>query len=447
MKRILALVLAFAAVLSPAALTGTASAATRLPERTSVSAASAAYGFDAQKNLLPAYDPSAKGADTASKDYAVLMNNLAAQLRKYDGSNASGFTVTITNPFSLTGQERYDYFDTLFLHTIREYPEFFWVDLGSRRQSYNQQTKAVTYHVTVFPEFQGAGFAAAQEAFTEAVDSVVSEIFHPGMSDMEKVLSAFSWIKQYVKYDSEMDWDAYSAYSALVNRSAVCHGCAVTMNLLLQKAGIGCYTVLSHVENDSVYHVWNAVNVSGHWYNLDPTAGHIPGYQGYGKFMRSTEEMLGGGNYVEHVTRMHVTCDTSYQGDTPWNMTSCSFLYSEKYQALVNVENYINVDGTVYLADSATYRKISIDEDGTVKSTPIATIPACIRSCTQEYDGYLYYLTYDGKAGAYCLSTGKTQSISQKTYKDSYLYLDTREEVLVIADNMGTVKETLTLLG
>ncbi len=230
--------------------------------------------------LTPAaYDPNAPEGDTASRGYAAVMDELAARLLEYDGSQGDRFSVTVENPFTLPQEELYEFFDTLFLHTVRENPRFFWIDLGDRPHSYDAGTKLVTYSVSIFPDFRGEGFAAACDAFYRALNTVVSEIFHPDMSDMEKVLSASGWIRQYVQYDPETGWDSYSAYSALVDRSAVCHGCAVTMNLLMQQAGIDCCTTLSRVASGDMYHMWNSVKVNGRWYNLDPTAANVPGHQ------------------------------------------------------------------------------------------------------------------------------------------------------------------------
>ncbi len=396
--------------------------------------------------LLPScFDPNAPDGDTASRRYAALMDSLAEKLIQYDGSQGEIFTVTIQDPFSIPKNERFDYFDTLLLHTVRENPIFFWINLGKRSNTYDEKTNTVTFSIGVFPEFCGKNFDPAEEAFYKALNRTVSEIFRPSMSDMEKVLSAMGWLVQYVQYDQAMGWDAYSAYSTLVDRSAVCHGSAVTMNLLMKIGGIDCCTVLSHVPSQDYYHVWNAVKVNGSWYNLDPTASAIPGTHSYNYFMKSTVEMLDGNSHYEHITRMHISCDRSYSGDTPWATTNTAFLYSDEHKALLNVENCTLQNGKLYLANPSTYRAITINNNGKATEKSLSSISANVSYCTPEYRGRLYYMTYEGEIWAHDLSTGKGQLMISQNYKGYPLYLNEDQGILLILDGNGKTIKTLSV--
>lgn len=435
MKKIFALVLALALVFQGA---GTGSAQAAVAEGKPL-----AYGRLAEK--LPAFDPFVPEGDTASQSYAMAMARLAASLRTYDGS-AERFQVTLDIPFPVPREDSYGYFDTLFLHTIREYPELFWVNLGDRGNLWEPESSQVTYTVRVFPEFTGEGLTAAQEALDKALQETVKQIFRPEMSDAEKVLSAYGWMNQYIQYDAKADWDAYSAYSGLVKRSAVCHGSAVTMGMLLKEAGVDCYTVLSHVEGEDMYHIWCAVQIGGQWYNLDPTAGYVRGYQGYGKFLRSKEEMLSGGSYVEDETRLHLECVQSYPGDRPWHTTNQSFLYSEEHKGLVYLENCIDLNGTVYLGNTAPYRVVNIDEEGRAVSRVIATIPACVKNATQAFEDHIYYLTYTGELRSFQISSSQDQSMG-RSFQDLYVNLDEENRELMILDGQGAVQERIKITG
>ncbi len=61
----------------------------------------------------------------------------------------------------------------------------------------------------------------------------------------------------------------YTAYGALVNGRAVCEGYAGAMRLLLRGAGIPVRKVSGRSEGE--LHAWNAVQLGGEWYHLDPT--------------------------------------------------------------------------------------------------------------------------------------------------------------------------------
>lgn len=64
-------------------------------------------------------------------------------------------------------------------------------------------------------------------------------------------------------------WQYFSVYGAVVEGEAVCEGYAKSMQLLLNMAGVPCYTIRGTA--DGVEHLWNVVNVRDDWYHLDPT--------------------------------------------------------------------------------------------------------------------------------------------------------------------------------
>ncbi len=161
--------------------------------------------------------------------------------------------------------------------------------------------------------------------------------------------------------------------------------------------------------------------------------------------MKSTAEMLNGETHCEHITRMHVSCDSPYPGDQPWITANTSFLYRPEYRALVNVENCVLLDGTIYLSDTATYRSVTIDREGNAVTSPIAVIPSVVRCCSPEYEGRLYYMTYEGHVRVYCLTDGTDRLFTDRSYPGYYLYLDEREAVLRILDGSGSTLETLPL--
>ena len=59
----------------------------------------------------------------------------------------------------------------------------------------------------------------------------------------------------------------YTAFGALVNRTAMCNGYALAFSLLMQKLGLQSYIIAS----DALNHAWNMVVIDDQWYNLDTT--------------------------------------------------------------------------------------------------------------------------------------------------------------------------------
>lgn len=92
-----------------------------------------------------------------------------------------------------------------------------------------------------------------------------------GMSTVEKMLVLHDYLVINCEYDYEnylkntLDDVVFSAYGALVNRSAVCQGYALAYADMMRHIGVKCYVLASKT------HAWNLVYVDGNWYHIDST--------------------------------------------------------------------------------------------------------------------------------------------------------------------------------
>ena len=123
------------------------------------------------------------------------------------------------------------------------------------------------------------------------VKSIIGSIVKPGMDDHEKVKVIHDYVVKHVSYDTS--YQAYTAYEALANRSAVCQGYALLTYELLKEAGIQNHIVTGTGNGQA--HAWNLVNIENKWYHLDTTfddpvpdkAGHVT----YSYFNMSDEQL------------------------------------------------------------------------------------------------------------------------------------------------------------
>ncbi|MCL6634095.1 MAG: hypothetical protein K6T63_15905 [Alicyclobacillus herbarius] len=98
------------------------------------------------------------------------------------------------------------------------------------------------------------------------VHQVLRQILKPGMLDFQKEKAIHDWIVEHVQYDrTETN---YTAYDALAKGRAVCQGYALLAYRMLSDAGIPT-RILTGTANGS--HMWNEVELHGHWYQLDVT--------------------------------------------------------------------------------------------------------------------------------------------------------------------------------
>ena len=95
------------------------------------------------------------------------------------------------------------------------------------------------------------------------------------MSDYEKVLSAFNFIRANCGY-AWRGWqynNANTAWGALVYGEAQCSGFARGMKTLCDGIGVPCYYVHANSRASNPSHQWNFVKVGGKWYVLDAQSG------------------------------------------------------------------------------------------------------------------------------------------------------------------------------
>lgn len=139
---------------------------------------------------------------------------------------------------------------------------------------------------------------AEQEAAVDtAVAALKAEIFTDDMNDFETVKAAYDWICENVRYDyTNLNNSAYklkySAYAALIDRTAVCQGYALLMYRLMLEQGIDCRLIPG---DGGGAHAWNIVELDDVYYNLDATWDEGRSPENYLWFLLNQE------SFVDHV--------------------------------------------------------------------------------------------------------------------------------------------------
>lgn len=112
------------------------------------------------------------------------------------------------------------------------------------------------------------------------VKNIFDKCITDEMSDYEKELAIHDWLCENVKYDKiagesaakeerlNKNKAAWTAYGAIVEKSAVCEGYSKAFQLLMYCAGINSNLVCGQT-SDRAAHMWNTVLIDGEWYNVD----------------------------------------------------------------------------------------------------------------------------------------------------------------------------------
>ena len=147
-------------------------------------------------------------------------------------------------------------------------PKVFWL----------ANTYAYDYrgNTTILQLFSVLSITQAEAAVSQ-LDSAVGSILQAmpsGLNDFDREEYLFNYITAHCAYDNaavtdDSRWQAFTSYGALIDGLAVCEGYSKAMQLLAGYAGLTCTVV--HGSSQGVGHMWNAIVISGKWYDLDVT--------------------------------------------------------------------------------------------------------------------------------------------------------------------------------
>ena len=119
---------------------------------------------------------------------------------------------------------------------------------------------------------------AQENTLTNNIKKLMPKLGLEGKEDYEQVQAIYDYITENVKYDyegleNENDIRKFTAYGALVEKSAVCQGYASLFYRLCLEAGIDARLIVG-VGTDGttqIPHAWNIVKVGDYYYNVDAT--------------------------------------------------------------------------------------------------------------------------------------------------------------------------------
>jgi hypothetical protein len=124
--------------------------------------------------------------------------------------------------------------------------------------------KSVTITVT---DTKVANYQRRYEKLNRIIDKMVDKYTTDGMSDYQLAMALHDALINRVSYgyNETLEYNAATAYGALVNKVALCEGYAKAYKLLLEAVDMDCI-VVSNGE-----HAWNMVKIGKKWYHVDTT--------------------------------------------------------------------------------------------------------------------------------------------------------------------------------
>lgn len=208
-------------------------------------------------------------AEPQSTTYGTV-EEAAAILRK--GMKNRAETVTVNVSYDGSSKEVSNAVsDAAMVHTgvANEGDYLRWQYAGSRsRISYFGTNFTITYTLTYYTT------AEQETQMDTAVEELLTELNVDELSDYETVRAIYNYMCNNISYDYDNLSDSayklkYTAYAALINKTAVCQGYANLFYRLALECGIDA-RLISGTGNGGG-HGWNIVELDGLYYDLDAT--------------------------------------------------------------------------------------------------------------------------------------------------------------------------------
>ena len=245
---------------------------------------------------------------------------------------------------------------------------------------------------------------AAQEAeLSEKIDSVLQSLdINDESSDYDVICAVYDYICANVSYDYDNLNDSeyllkYTAYAAMINKTAVCQGYSALMYRMLQQKNIDCRLI------PGSNHAWNIVAIDGVYYNADSTwdAGKDP--KNYAYFL------CGDSDFAEHTRYSEYSTEEFYRL-YPMAKTKYVVCPSHSYGAWVTTKAPTCTESGI---ETRTCAKCGVSENRAIPATghhydAVATAPTCTEkgytthtcACGISYtDSYTDAVGHNYKAG------------------------------------------------
>lgn len=136
----------------------------------------------------------------------------------------------------------------------------------------------------------------SQEAvLSQRIDEVLQQLNIQNLSsEYEKATAIYKYICENVTYDYENLYDEdyllkFSAYAAMVNKTAVCQGYATLFYAMAEQAGLDARVITG--KSSGVNHAWNIVKIGDYYYYLDST--WDAGKSEYSYYLKCEENFTG----------------------------------------------------------------------------------------------------------------------------------------------------------
>ena len=227
------------------------------------------------------------------------------------------------------------------------------------------------YDLNIFYDVSYLSSLEQEEKVDEEVSNLLKSLDLSNKTDYQKVKAIYDYICSNVTYDHDNLNDEsyslkYTAYAALINKTAVCQGYASLFYRLALDTGVDTRVISGEAGGP---HAWNIVKLNGKYYNLDST--WDAGRSTYAYFLKNTND------FDDHVR------DNDYQSnefieeypmwDESYTEIDCN-KYGHNYSEPIYKWSVDNMTVTAQRVCANNYEHV---EEETVTAQKIVKDPTC----------------------------------------------------------------------
>ena len=229
----------------------------------------------------------------------------------------------------------------------------------------------IDYNITLYFQYYTT---AEQEAVVDsAVDDLLDELnITENMRDIDKVKCIYDWLCDNIEYDYDHLNDnsyklQFTAYAALIEKTAVCQGYTNLLYRLLREVGINARCI--HGTANGGGHAWNIIELDGLYYLADATWDteykRVLGRYEY--FLKGTEDFddhAPGEDYIteEFATKYPISTTNYVELPVHTHVMEKTEAFDATCIEEGNIEYFTCTDCNKFYKDEAGQEEISFDE-------------------------------------------------------------------------------------
>ena len=243
------------------------------------------------------YDSDETNAQIEAKcitSYKALLENFRAGLENRQATIALYYSAKDQIPLDFHIRVMNDVVAETDVPTQGDYLEYSWYNYEFHHTKTFKSSSSGRYCYKFIFKVQYYTTKAQEDALTAEINRVLDSFhFTASTTNLQKIRTIYDYITTNIRYDkANLNDDSYllkyTAYAALMHKTAVCQGYAVLFYRMAEAVGVDTRVIVGTGNGGG--HAWNIVKVGDRYYYLDSTWDAGWKNYGYNYYLRGTSD-------------------------------------------------------------------------------------------------------------------------------------------------------------